>query len=110
MGVRSKEKTRNLAWQVDSPPSQCSCAWCVKSSWVPVYEILWYLLFSELKNSSKQQKLADISDIQWSVTLLLKDIPENVFQNSLRQSYHESTQCMDQQGRISKQEQLPMPK
>jgi histone-lysine N-methyltransferase SETMAR len=34
-GICSKEKTRNLTWEVDSPPRQCPFAWCAKSSRVP---------------------------------------------------------------------------
>jgi len=33
--ICSEEKTRTLAWWLDSPPWQCSCTWCVKISRVP---------------------------------------------------------------------------
>jgi hypothetical protein len=31
MEICSGEKTRTVAWQVDSPLLQCACAWCVES-------------------------------------------------------------------------------
>jgi hypothetical protein len=34
-GICSEEKTWTLTWQVDFPPWQCPCAWCIKISWVP---------------------------------------------------------------------------
>jgi hypothetical protein len=35
MGICLVEKTQTLAWQLDSPPWQYLCAWCVKISRVP---------------------------------------------------------------------------
>jgi hypothetical protein len=39
--ISSEDKTRTLAWQMDSLPLQCSCAWRVKSSLLPGEKSTW---------------------------------------------------------------------
>jgi hypothetical protein len=65
-------KDPTLAWQVDSPPWQCPCAWCVKSLQVPGQEIgykngpstsfIWlsplrFLALSKIKKCRKGTKI-----------------------------------------------------
>jgi hypothetical protein len=71
------EKTQTPAWQVDSPPWQCLCTWCIKSSGVPGYEIHY-------KNGSST------SFIQCKV-MLLQGILQNDFQDCFRQWRHNLT-------------------
>jgi hypothetical protein len=104
-GICWEEKTQTLAWQVDSPPWQCPCAWCIKSLRVlskisitnmehPLYSPdiahcnFW--LFPKLKNALTGQRFADIPDIQCNM-ILLWGIPENDFQDCLQQWHRHLT-------------------
>jgi hypothetical protein len=44
------------------------------------------------------QRFADLSDIQRNVKMLLRDIPENDFQDCFRQLHHRLTKCIASQG------------
>ena len=50
------------------------------------------------KNSLKEQRFADLSDIQRKVKTLLRGIPENDFQDSFRQWHHRLTNWKASQG------------
>jgi histone-lysine N-methyltransferase SETMAR len=54
--------------------------------------------FQKLKNALTGQRFADIPDIQCNVTMLLRGIPENNFQDCFQQWHHHLTKCIASQG------------
>jgi len=56
----------------------------------------WF--FPKLKNALKEQRFADLSDVQRNVKTLLWGIPENDFQDCFRQWHHHLTKCIVSQG------------
>jgi hypothetical protein len=94
MGICLEEKIQTLAWQVESPPWQRPCAWCIKSVRVPGLEFFTkmdyplystdlapcdFWLFPKLQNGLKGQWFADIPNIQ-CIVMLLQSIEEKDFQ------------------------------
>jgi hypothetical protein len=53
-----------------------------------------FWLFQKLKNALKGQRFADIRDTPRNVTLLLRGIPENDFQDCFRQWHHRLAKCI----------------
>jgi hypothetical protein len=60
-----------------------------------------FWLFPKLENALKGQRCVDIPDIQRNVTLL-RDIPENNFQDCSWQWHHHLTKCIASQGEYFK--------
>jgi hypothetical protein len=57
-----------------------------------------FWLFPKLKTALKEQRFADLSDIQRNMKTLLPDIPENDFQDCFRQRHHRLTKCIASHG------------
>jgi len=57
-----------------------------------------FWIFPKLKNVLKGQRFANLSDIQSNVKTLLRDIPENDFQDCFQQWHHRLTKCIASQG------------
>jgi len=55
-------------------------------------------IFTKLKNALKGQRFADLSDIQRNVKTLLRNNPENYFQDCFREWHHRLTKCIASQG------------
>jgi hypothetical protein len=64
------------------------------------------LALSEIKKCRdlKGQRFADFPDIQHNVTMLLRGIPENDFQDCFQQWHHHLTKCIGSQGEYFKGE------
>jgi histone-lysine N-methyltransferase SETMAR len=77
---------KNFITKMDHPPYSSDLAPCE------------FWLFPELKNALKGQRFADLSDIQHNVETSLRGIPENDFQDCLRQWQHRLTKCIASQG------------
>jgi hypothetical protein len=58
-----------------------------------------FWLFPKLKNVLKGQRFADLSGIQREMKKLLRGIPENDFQECVRQWHHRLTKCIASQGK-----------
>jgi hypothetical protein len=54
------------------------------------------------RNALKEQRFADIPDIERNVTTLLRGIPENDFQDCFRQWHHRLTKYIASQGEYLK--------
>jgi len=61
-----------------------------------------FWLFPKLKNALKEQRFADLSDIQCNVKTLLQGILENNFQDCFRQWHHRLMKCIASQGEYFK--------
>jgi hypothetical protein len=64
--ICSDEKTRTLAWQMDSLQWQCLCSWCLPYLLYLAPCDFWF--FPKLKDALKGQRFAGIPDIQPNVT------------------------------------------
>jgi hypothetical protein len=112
MGICLEEKTRILALTMTVPMrimhfrvgkflAKKSITKVDHPTYSPALYACKFWLFSELKNALKGQRFADIPDIQ-HMTMLLQGIPENNFEDCLRQWYHHLTKCIASQESISK--------
>ena len=77
---------KNSITKMDHPPYSPDLAPCD------------FWLFPKLKNALKEQRFADLSDIQRNVKTLLRVIPENDVQDSFRQWHDRLTKCKASQG------------
>jgi len=77
---------KNSITKMDHPPYSPDLAPC--DFWI----------FPNLKNALKEQRFADLSDIQHNMKMLLRGIPENDFEDCFWQWHLHLTKCAASQG------------